>query len=194
MAGGVKSKLNKHGLSFLATLAFAGGFFGARVFHLLLPDVMVITQGGIHFHHFWYGLMMVGLAGWLGIIYDDERLDRINAVVFGVGVGFIGDEVGLLLTFGDYYSQLTLDFFVAAISSIILVALLTRYWTQIQTSVLRISSRERLSHFGIFLIGFSTIFFAFFILYLGIPLLFAGAFLLLMALSQGKRTQRRAAV
>jgi len=194
MAGGVKSKVNQHGLSFLATLAFTGGLFGARVFHLLLPDVMVIAQGGIHFHHFWYGLMMVGLAGWLGIVYDDERLDRINAVVFGVGVGFIGDEVGLLLTFGDYYSQLTFDFFVAAISSIILVALLIRYWTQIQTNVLRISSRERLSHFGIFLIGFSTIFFAFFILYLGIPLLFAGVFLLLLALSQQKRTERRAAV
>src|SRR2546425_10566534 len=60
-----KGRRFEHGLSFLATLAFLGGFFGARLFHLAFPSLMVITQG-IHFHHFWYGLAMRGLAGWFG--------------------------------------------------------------------------------------------------------------------------------
>src|SRR6266508_2738057 len=117
----------KHGLSFLATLAFVGGFFGARIFHLLLPGVMIITQGGIHFHHFWYGLAMMGVSGWLGIVDTDVKFARIYAVVFGVGAGFVGDEVGLLLTFDDDYSELTLDFFVSAIAFVILAVLLIRY-------------------------------------------------------------------
>src|SRR6266540_2107411 len=148
----------KHGLSFLATLAFVGGFFGARIFHLLLPSVMIITQGGIHFHHFWYGLAMMGISGWLGIVDTDVKFARIYAVVFGVGAGFVGDEVGLLLTFDDYYSELTLDFFVAAIAFVILAALLIRYRDLILREVLRLSRHERIAYVGVFLVGFSVIF------------------------------------
>jgi hypothetical protein len=151
----------KHDLSFLATLAFVGGFFGARLFHLAFPSLMIITATGIHFHHFWYGLLMIGVAGWLGIVDKDERLARIYAVVFGVGVGFVGDEVGLLLTFGDYFSPLTEDFFVAALAFVILIALLFRYGEQIKKELLRLNYSERLRYGGVFLIMFSTIFFAF---------------------------------
>ncbi len=150
----------KHGLSFLATLAFVGGFFGARIFHLLLPSVMIITQGGIHFHHFWYGLAMMGVSGWLGIVDADVKFARIYAVVFGVGAGFVGDEVGLLLTFDDYNSELTLDFFVAAIAFVILAVLLIRYRDLIVREVLRLSRHERIAYVGVFLVGFSAIFLA----------------------------------
>jgi len=158
MAEEAKPLRFKHGLSFLATLAFVGGFFGARIFHLLLPSVMIITQGGIHFHHFWYGLAMMGVSGWLGIVDTDVKFARIYAVVFGVGAGFVGDEVGLLLTFDDYYSELTLDFFVAAIAFVILAALLIRYRDLILREVLRLSRHERIAYVGVFLVGFSAIF------------------------------------
>ncbi len=176
------------GLSFLGTLAFVGGFFGARIFHLLFPSVMVITQG-VHFHHFWYGLLLIGVSGWLGIAYNDERLGRICAIVFGVGVGFIGDEVGLLLTFGDYYSELTTDFFVAAISFILLVTLFLRYRSQIILEVLRGGAPERLTQVGYFLVGFSILAFAFGVLELGIPLVVAG--ILLVALGRRRSLASR---
>ncbi|HYY47489.1 MAG TPA: hypothetical protein VFA17_02255 [Thermoplasmata archaeon] len=170
----------RHGLSFLGTVAFVGGFFGARLFHLLLPSVMIIT-GGIHFHHFWYGLIMVGVAGWIGIAYDDVRVDRACAVVFGLGLGFVGDEVGLLLTFGDYYSELTLDFFVAAIAAVILATLLIRHWNSIEAEVTRLKLQEKLTHIGIFVGAFSTVFFAFDAPYLGLPLLALSAGLFFLA-------------
>lgn len=150
----------KHGLAFYGTLAFVAGFFGARVFASLNPSVVVETRG-IHFHHFWYGLAMVEVGGWLGIAMNDERLDHYFAVVFGLGTGFIGDEVGLLLTFGDYSFRLALMFFVAAVSFIILATLFTRYHEQLEKDVLTIGIRQHLSRWGLFLIGFSTIFFAF---------------------------------
>lgn len=170
----------RHGLSFLGTLAFVGGFFGARIFHLLLPSVMIITEG-IHFHHFWYGLILIGVSGWVGIAYNDPQVDRICAIVFGVGVGFIGDEVGLLLTFGDYYSELTADFFVAAIAFILLATLFIRYRKQIDFDVLGIRASERWTQAGIFLIGFSILTFVFGAPELGVPLVVAGILLVVLA-------------
>jgi hypothetical protein len=104
--------------------------------------------------------------------------------VFGVGVGFIGDEVGLLLTFGDYYSELTTDFFVAAISFIFLMTLFLRYRSQIILEVLRGGAPERLTHVGYFLVGFSILAFAFGVFELGIPLVVAGILLAIFARRQ----------
>ena len=172
---------HKHSLSFLAALSFTAGFFGARVFHTIFPDTEVFIAG-IHFHHFWYGIGLVTLAGWLGIAYNSERWNRTYAVLFGLGLGFIGDEVGLLLTFGNYTSPLTFDFFVAAICFAVLASLLVRYWKEVEHDVIRLGARERLTHVGIFLAGFSTIFFAFDFPYLGIPFAVVGALLLLLGL------------
>src|SRR5216117_4581301 len=177
MAEDTKPLRFKHGLSFVATLAFVGGFFGARIFHLLLPSVMIFTPSGIHFHHFWYGLAMTGVSGWLGIVDNDVKFARIYAVVFGVGAGFVGDEVGLLLTFDDYYSELTFEFLVAAVAFLILVALMIRYRSQILDEVFHLSRGERLTHIGVFLVGFSALSFAFGTFELGIPLVVTGAVL-----------------
>ena len=135
-------------------------FLGSRTFATLNPQIVVIQQG-IHFHHFWYGLALIAIAGWLGIVRPSERLSRVYAMVYGLGAGFIGVEVGLLLTFGDYYSELTYVSFVAAASFIILVMLLLRYGDRVVKDVFSISSAERVLHLGIFLVGFSAIFFAF---------------------------------
>src|SRR5438093_10774608 len=103
-----KGRRFEHGLSFLATLAFLGGFFGARLFHLAFPGLEIITQG-IHFHHFWSGLTMMGVAGWLGIVHHDEKFARVYAAVFGGRAGFVGDVTGRLLSFASYHPELTLE-------------------------------------------------------------------------------------
>ncbi len=195
MAQGPAPTTHKHSLSFLAALSFAAGFFGARIFHTVFPDTMVFI-GTIHVHHFWYGLALISLAGWLGIAYNSEKRNRTYAVLFGLGLGFVGDEVGLLLTFGNYTSPLTYDFFVAAICFIVLVTLLVRYRKEVENDVIRLGTRERLIHIGIFLAGFSTIFFAFDfpnLAYLGVPFAVLGALLLLGGLWRLDRAQTKAA-
>ena len=124
----------RYALSFYGTLGFIAGFSGARLFATLNPTVEVV-RSGIHFHHFWYGLAMVVVTGWLGIIITTDRLGR--AAIFGLGVGFIGDEMGLLLTFGDYQSEITAWFFAGAISSIILVTLIVRFRSQLEKDLRR---------------------------------------------------------
>jgi hypothetical protein len=149
----------RHGLAFYGTVAFVAAFFGARLFATLNPRVVVV-QNGIHFHHFWYGLIMVIAAGWIGIALSNAWLSRNLAIVFGLGTGLIGDEVGLLLTFGDYTSNLTEIFFVAAIAFIILATLLSKSRKQIERDVLNLSWKERGTQVGVFLAAFSVIFFA----------------------------------
>src|SRR5881628_383071 len=74
----------RHGLTFIATLAFVVSFFGARLFATLFPATVVTassSQGTIHFHHFWYGLALIFAAGWMGIAWRNERLYRLYAVL-----------------------------------------------------------------------------------------------------------------
>ncbi len=155
----VQRTVFRHGLAFYGTVAFVASFLGARLFATLNPTVTVV-RGGIHFHHFWYGLAMVISAGWLGITLNNERMGRNLAIVFGLGAGLIGDEVGLLLTFGDYTSNLTEIFFVAAVGFIILATLLSRGRKHIEKEVINLSRKERLTQLGVFLGAFSIIFFA----------------------------------
>jgi FtsH-binding integral membrane protein len=159
MAQEVRRTVFRHGLAFYGTLSFVASFFGARLFATLNPTVTVV-RSGIHFHHFWYGLAMVVSTGWLGISLSNERLSRNLAIIFGLGAGLIGDEVGLLLTFGDYTSNLTEIFFVAAIAFVILATLLYKGRVYIQREVINLGREERLTQIGVFLGAFSVIFFA----------------------------------
>src|SRR2546427_126192 len=137
------------------------------------------------------GAAMIGVAGWLGIVDNDEKFARVYAVVFGVGAGFVGDEVGLLLTFDNYYSELTFEFLVAALAFLILVALMIRYRRQILEEVFHLSRGERLTHVGVFLIGFSAILFAFDTLELGVPLIVLGAALFAWGYHREHRVARK---
>ena len=147
-----------HGLAFLALLSFIAAFLAARTFATLNPDVVVVA-GGIHLHHFWYGLTMIVVAGWLGIAHDHPRFRRFYAVLFGLGCGLVGDEVGLLLTFGGYDSNLTFIFFVLAVSSASLGILFTRR-KDLENDVLSLGNGERLLYIGVVVAGLSALPFA----------------------------------
>jgi hypothetical protein len=62
---------------------------------------------GYHIHHFYIGILLICLAGWLAITESFNLKKRYIAVLYGVGLGLFLDEIGLLLTWGDYYSSLT---------------------------------------------------------------------------------------
>jgi hypothetical protein len=170
----------RHGLTFIATLAFTVSFFGSRLFATLFPTT-VVMQGGIHFHHFWYGLALMSAAGWMGIAWRNERLYRLYALLYGLGAGFVGDEIGLLLTLGNYQSELTYLFFIAAMSFVIIATLFLRYRAQLTTELLKLSLRERVLMVGAYLIGFS-VFFIFLssgVYLISIPLALVGLFLII---------------
>jgi hypothetical protein len=165
-------------LSFIGLLSFVTSFFGSRLFATLNPTI-VIQQQGIHFHHFWYGIALMGAAGWLAITWKSERLDRVYAVMYGLGAGFIGDEVGLLLTFGNYQSELTFDFFIGVVSASTLLLLILRYHGLLVREISYLMTREGLALLGVFLAGFSFILFAFGSISFGTPLALVGIIVIL---------------
>lgn len=155
----VEHRVVSHGLAFLNLLGFTTGFLVARIFTTIKPQTWVIV-GGIHFHHFWYGLGLVVIAGWLGIISMLPTHRRVYALVFGLGGGLIGDEVGLLLTFGDYHSQLTYFFFVAFIAFATMALLLTTYKDKLKRDVIELETGERMVHIGVAIVVLSALAFA----------------------------------
>ena len=180
----------KHGLTFYGTVAFIMAFLGARLFATLNPTVTVV-RAGIHFHHFWYGLVMVCATGWIGIAtIRNEQLTRLLAIIFGLGAGLIGDEIGLLLTFGDYTSNLTEIFFVAAIGFIILASLFSRARKHIESEVVNVGVKERLTQIGVFVSAFSAILFAVGNLTGGLVLLGLGALIFVTGFERRKREHR----
>jgi len=145
----------KPNLSALALVSFVGSFIIARAFTTLSPKTVIVT-GGIHIHHFWYGLIMLAVGGWLGISYNDERIDRLAAILFGAGGGIIGDEAGLLLTLGDYWTLLTYTVIITFLAIVSITILLIRYSNTIRTEFSHFARSNASLYFGVFLAAVSA--------------------------------------
>lgn len=160
MSGHSAPPSTSQGLAFLALLSFVAAFFAARIFTTINPDVVVVSSG-IHFHHFWYGLVMIVVAGWLAIASNRPEYDRAYAVVFGLGLGLVGDETGLLLTLGDYHSELTYFVFVGIVSLAVVGIIAARYWSAVKAEVINLGRGERAVHIGIAIAALSFLALAF---------------------------------
>ncbi|HJX24223.1 MAG TPA: hypothetical protein VJ574_07480 [Candidatus Bathyarchaeia archaeon] len=146
-------------LSVLALVSFISSFLVARAFTTLNPNYVLIG-GGFHIHHFWYGLAMLAVGGWLGISYHSERIDRVAAILFGVGGGLIGDEVGLLLTLGDYWTEITYTLIIVFLALASISILIFRYLDSIRDEFARFLRSHRSLYFGVFLAAVSIAFIA----------------------------------
>ena len=132
-------------------------FIAARVFTTLFPSSVIIS-GGLHIHHFWFGLVLLAIGGWLGINYRHKDIDVAAAILYGVGGGLIIDEVGLLLTFGNYQSSLTWAVLVVLVSLIAVLILFYMYRKKIEEELSDFTSSKFGLTFGIFLIAVSSAF------------------------------------
>ena len=64
----------------------------------------VETKGGTHIHHLVWGILLLIVAGYMGIALDPgSPWDKVVAVLFGVGMGLTLDEFALWLNLEDVY-------------------------------------------------------------------------------------------
>jgi hypothetical protein len=141
----------------LATVALASflvAFIAARTFTTFFPTRVILT-GGLHIHHFWFGIILLAVGGWLGINSRNRDIDIAASILYGVGGGLIVDEVGLLLTFGDYWTGLTWVIFVVMVTVISVLILLARYRTQIREDLHEPLGRNLALTLGILLAALS---------------------------------------
>jgi len=148
---------SKPNLSFIMLVFFLASFVVARVFTAFFPLTVLMVQG-YHIHHFWYGLALLAIGGWLGINYRDDHTERIAAIIFGVGGGLVGDEIGLLLTFGDYYSELTYTFVIALLAFAFMATLFKRHGQAIITELFGFFRQNIDLYAGLFLAFVSSAF------------------------------------
>ncbi|TDO92142.1 hypothetical protein DFR79_10747 [Halanaerobium saccharolyticum] len=62
---------------------------------------------GYHIHHLYIGIFLIALAGWFSITRTEFIDRRDNALIYGIGLGLFMDEIGLLLSGGDYWHSTT---------------------------------------------------------------------------------------
>jgi hypothetical protein len=144
-------------LAAAALSAFILSFIAARTFTTFFPSTVIVTSG-IHIHHFWYGIALLAIGGWIGISYNNRETDLVAAVIYGAGGGLIADEVGLLLTFGNYWTNLTYTAITVFLSLIGVLMIVVRYRQVIKTELAEYIRSKISLYFAIFLLAVSVAF------------------------------------
>ncbi|MBC7189750.1 hypothetical protein H5U35_06010 [Candidatus Aerophobetes bacterium] len=91
---------------------------------------------GIHIHHFLYGFLLICVGGWIALNYRTRGKRKLAAFFYGVGLGFFVDEIGFLLSWGDYWSSLT--YAVALVVGVIFLnaVYFTDFWMEVRKNIL----------------------------------------------------------
>lgn len=76
-------------------VAFLITFVLARLYSLNV-EYYVLVQG-FHIHHFFFGTIVLALAGVLTVTFQHKKVFRLASALIGVGIGLFADEIGLLL-------------------------------------------------------------------------------------------------
>ncbi|MFA9517007.1 hypothetical protein ACERIT_07290 [Halopenitus sp. H-Gu1] len=119
-------------LQFLVAGSFAVAFLGARTLVTLSGIVGTTVDGsagaipvrelwvwGYHVHHFYIGFALLVFVGWLAV-FRETYSRRIAAVLYGLGLGIFVDEIGMLLTEGNYFMLST--YFIAVLFTSLFLA------------------------------------------------------------------------
>jgi len=141
----------------IALLSFILSFIVARTFTTFFPSTVLVSNG-IHVHHFWFGIVLLAVGGWLGISYNDVDVDRLAAILYGAGGGLIIDEVGLLLTFGDYWTNLTYTILTVFVALVTVLILFNSYRQALTREFGEFFSSNFSLYFGVFLFAISVAF------------------------------------
>jgi hypothetical protein len=154
-----REKKGRPSLSVLALGSFIISFAVSRVFTTISPAT-VVMRGDLHIHHFWYGLILLAIGGWLGISYNDVKIDRLAAILFGAGGGLIADEAGLLLTLRseNYWAGITYTLVIVFVAFLSILILILRYHEVIHKEFAEFLSSNASLYFGLFLATVSMAF------------------------------------
>lgn len=61
--------------------------------------------GNYHIHHFFIGILLLSISGWIGLAGNRKKYKYISAMLYGGGLGLLIDEIGLLPTWGNYWAK-----------------------------------------------------------------------------------------
>lgn len=131
--------LRRREAPFLVWFSTIIGFYAARAFVVFFPEVNLMILE-YHIHHFYYGIILILLGGALALTFKGAKLARASCVLYGLGLGMFIDEIGLLLTEGEYWAEITyMIFFTFLATSLVMIFLWdflkSDYWEEIKESI-----------------------------------------------------------
>jgi hypothetical protein len=96
-----------HQSLFNAAVAFTLTFAGLRgltyaLRYGLLPWGDIVT-GGVHLHHYVWGVGLLLVVGMVSLIVDSPRYNPLLGVLYGIATALVVDEFALLLNLRDVY-------------------------------------------------------------------------------------------
>jgi len=113
----------------IATLVKEGA--GAPRFHIGRNIILF----GYHIHHFYFGVVLIVVSGWLAIVGRPKVSKDKLSLVFGAGLGLFMDEIGLLLTWGNYASRLSYLLGVLLLAILLNVIYFPRFWKKVRENL-----------------------------------------------------------
>jgi hypothetical protein len=98
--------------------------------HIHVAGLGNVSEGGVHLHHYLYGILIVAIVGILGVSERSPRWRAWLGLAFGIGLALIVDEIALLVELKDVYwsgvGEVSVAVAVILISAVGSVLVLTR--------------------------------------------------------------------
>ena len=136
-------------IAFIVTFLFLR-FLTYGIRYHFLPARNIVTSGGLHIHHFVWGILILLVVGFLGITIDSPRLHAWLATAFGIGAALVIDEFALWLNLRDVYwlreGRISIDVAIVIAGLLGLYYAAYRFWNQVarelQAAVKFVTSEE----------------------------------------------------
>ncbi|MEF8847045.1 MAG: hypothetical protein V5A57_01265 [Candidatus Paceibacterota bacterium] len=103
---------------------------GSSLYHFYIGRNIILF--GYHIHHFYFGIFLIAIAGWMSITDSDKIKKKGLAIMYGIGLGLLMDEIGLLLTWGDYTSSLSYLLGVLVLGIILNIIYFPSFWKKVR--------------------------------------------------------------
>ncbi|CAL9324606.1 hypothetical protein [Streptomyces sp. SudanB91_2054] len=91
----------------LAWWGFALTFGGMRLLtwliHIDVAGVGDVQAGGVHIHHYVWGIVLLAVVGAAGLVNRSARARAWMGLAYGVGTALVVDEAALLISLEDVY-------------------------------------------------------------------------------------------
>lgn len=134
-------------VSFIVLMSFLTTFVLARLTVYLieahiLPDFYLFV-GQTHVHHLNYGIFLLSITGYLSLIYNNEKMNELLAIFYGIGLGLTFDEFALWLHLqDDYYARVSYEAIIVITIILINVIYLENVWRSLFRLIGRVVTRS----------------------------------------------------